>query len=113
MVFGSFTKFICTVTIFLDSPTYPGVPQAVCIAGIVSGSEAIFDNPKSLIIILEFSLLRIKRMHLDTHTHTHNVPVTKQIFRLKEIENTPIISPNTHTYIQSVDGATITEVHPL
>ena len=35
-----------------DLPTYPGVPQAVA---IILPSSSVFDNPKSLIIILESS----------------------------------------------------------
>ena len=48
-------------------PTYPGVPQAVTITGISSGSLLSFDKPKSLIIILEFSLLHVQNNKPSNH----------------------------------------------
>lgn len=72
-----------------DSPTYPGVPQAVTITGISSGSLLSFDNPKSLIIILESSLLHVKLIeqsisHVNMVNKTSKLTCNKEDFQAKE-----------------------------
>lgn len=74
------------------SPTYPGVPQAVTITGISSGSLLSFDNPKSLIIIFESSLLHVKLIeqsisHVNMVNKTSKLTCNKEDFQAKEKKN--------------------------